>query len=159
MIAEQGNLKDLRDIVVPEPVAWWPLAVGWWVLLGITLVTGLYLATRAWQKWQANAYRRAALVELEQANSASTMTQILKRTALCVFPREEVASLSGQPWCDWLRERGDQPMTSSTERYLSSDAFRDADIVDQQELRDYVAGWIRLHRTISSDAVRGRQTC
>lgn len=33
------SLDNLHNIVVPDPVSWWPLAYGWWFM--ITVVLGL----------------------------------------------------------------------------------------------------------------------
>ena len=32
---DPGSLQNLNDIVVPGPVAWWPLAPGWYLLLAV----------------------------------------------------------------------------------------------------------------------------
>lgn len=34
----QTQLEGLRDITLPDPVSWWPLAAGWWYLIGATLL-------------------------------------------------------------------------------------------------------------------------
>ena len=40
----QEQLKDLRDIHLPDPVSIWPLAPGWWALM--ILVPVLYFLIR-----------------------------------------------------------------------------------------------------------------
>ena len=30
-------LDQLADIHLPDPVSWWPLAPGWWMLLGLAV--------------------------------------------------------------------------------------------------------------------------
>ena len=90
------SLQNLRDIVEPAPVPWWPPAVGWWILLVVVAAFAVWLASRAWRRRHANAYRRAALKELRSATNPVEIAEILKRTALCAFPRTAVASLSGE---------------------------------------------------------------
>lgn len=54
---------ELRDIHLPAPVSWWPLAPGWWLLL-----VALLLAVLGLVLWRRGAptrrLRRAALAEL-----------------------------------------------------------------------------------------------
>lgn len=99
------SLDNLHDIVELEPISlWWPLAHGWWVLLGLVgvgLLVGLWRYARYWGR---NAYRRYALKELDQLESPTALPVLLKRVALVAFPRAEVAPLSGQPWIDFLNK-------------------------------------------------------
>ena len=88
------SLQNLRDIAEPAPVPWWPPAVGWWILFVIVAAAVIWIALRAWRRWQANAYRRAALEELRSATNQVEIAKILKRVALCAFPRTDVASLT-----------------------------------------------------------------
>lgn len=106
MYPEAASLENLQDIVELPPVSWWPLASGWWFLLGALVVLGLLVGWRQWLRWQANAYRRAAIRELEAASNTAEVADILKRAALCVYPRTHIASLTGSSWVDWLRETG-----------------------------------------------------
>jgi hypothetical protein len=105
---DAGNLQNLNDIVVPGPVAWWPLAPGWYVLGAIAMVALLVLLVRQWRRWQGNRYRRQAMTELAllkgQPSGASLeqLPALLKRAALSAWPREEVASLTGLAWHRFL---------------------------------------------------------
>lgn len=115
------DLQDLHDIVAPGPVPWLPPAPGWYAL-GLTLLLllawgGFVLARR----WRRNAYRREALAELAHLESALAgeqpahlllprLAELLKRTALAAYGREVAASLSGQPWLDFLDARLGRPL-------------------------------------------------
>ncbi|KAI3592969.1 hypothetical protein D9X30_1840 [Cupriavidus sp. U2] len=107
-------MNDLADIVTPPPPAWWPQTVGW-LLVGICVLCALlWLGWRTWRHWRANRYRRAALKELgrlqagldangpDRAQALLSLAELLKRTALAVWPRETVAALSGTSWRDFL---------------------------------------------------------
>jgi hypothetical protein len=39
----------LRDIHLPPPAGWWPLAPGWWILIGIALLLLTWLAWRGYR--------------------------------------------------------------------------------------------------------------
>jgi len=107
---DAGSLQKLNDIVAPGPVDWWPPAPGWYVLGAIALVVLLVLTFRWWRRWQENRYRRQAMTELElirgQASreSLQQLPALLKRAALSVWPREEVACLTGLAWHRFLDE-------------------------------------------------------
>ena len=111
------SLENLFDIVTPPPVPWWPPAPGWVVVAGILFVLAVWLTWHAWRRWQAAAYRRAALAEWQQLKTQATdprqreaalqrLPELIKRTALAAFPREEVAPLSGSAWLRFLDRTG-----------------------------------------------------
>ena len=108
MNSDPSSLQNLNDIVVPPPAPWWPPAPGWYIagaILALLLLWRIYIF---WQASRRNRYRRAALKELSlirtQGDAAALrrLPLLLKRTALSAWPREEVASLSGQAWHEFL---------------------------------------------------------
>lgn len=142
-----SSLDQLRDIVEPKAVSWWPLAPGWWAILAGLAVTVFFVALRTRRRWQANAYRRAALRELQNARSVSQVALILKRTALAAFPRTSIASLSGIAWCHWLDETVSEKMPPAVWKAISQDAFRQDKSDATQEVVPFAAYWIENHKT------------
>jgi hypothetical protein len=103
-MVEGASLDNLRDIVVPDAPPVWPLAIEAWLLLAIS-ITAVAIVVYQWRTARAaNAYRRAGLVLLQSARSGYEVSVILKRVALAVFPREQVASLYGEEWAAFLCE-------------------------------------------------------
>jgi len=146
MNSDPASLRNLRDIAQPPPVSWWPPALGWWVLLAAILIAAGFAAFQGWRRWQASAYRRAAVQELQSAQSIAEIAAILKRTALAVYPRSEIASLSGQAWCQWLQDTGGQPVPSAVARIFSEGVFaKSAEENAQQEVSAFVRAWIQNH--------------
>ena len=94
------GLENLHDVVAPGPVPF-EIAPGWWVVLAMVAALLLVLAHHVWRSRRASAYRRAALRELTGAN-ARNLPSLLKRVALAVYPRAEVAPLSGERWIAFL---------------------------------------------------------
>jgi hypothetical protein len=105
---DAGSLQKLNDIVVPAPVPWWPPAPGWYVLLGIALAALALMGVLYWRRWQRNRYRRQALRDLSLIRGAASgerlrqIPELLKRAALAVWPRAEVAALNGRAWHRFL---------------------------------------------------------
>lgn len=101
------NLVELLDLLEPvpspEPVSLWPQTPLWAWLTAILLLVLVLLAYRRWRRWRQAAYRRAALAEISRAGEDPVrLSEILRRTALCAFPRRSVASLHGDEWLRFL---------------------------------------------------------
>ena len=61
MTTDPASLDNLRDIVEPSPVPWWPPAPGWWVLFVVAVTAAGYGLYRTCRTWRRNAYRPAKL--------------------------------------------------------------------------------------------------
>ncbi len=130
------SLNDLHDIVLPEAPGLWPFAPGLWALIGLV---GLLLIAILWQlskRHQANAYRRAGLQLLQSATSTYDINVVLKRVALAVYPREQVAPLHGADWTRFLNAQVSQALFTET-------SFADS---SENELRHQAEQWIRKHQ-------------
>lgn len=138
-----ASLQNLRDIAMPEPPPLWPPAPGVWVLL-IVALCALSTVVILWMRVrERNAYRRAGLALLEQAATTRDVNVILKRVALAVFPRSEVAPLYGDDWAGFL------------DASCSRSGFADLGTVEDgaevsRELRDLARTWVRHHRAPSA---------
>ena len=103
----------LRDLHLPEPIGWWPLAPGWWLVIALAFFGLGWLLLRTWRKWRFNAPRRYAIrtlaaVEAEYMTSRNPValgrqvSELLRRGMLAYAPRHEVAGLTGESWLEWL---------------------------------------------------------
>ena len=110
------NQLPLRDLHLPPPIDWWPLAPGWWLLIALVLFGFGWLLRRAWQRRQYFAPRRHAVralaaIEAEYLQHrnpvvlARQASELLRRAMLAYAPRHEVAGLTGESWLAWL-DRG-----------------------------------------------------
>lgn len=108
-----GEALDLRDIHLPPEPGLWPPASGWW-LLALLVVTLLgWLALRLRRYLLRRRLQQQVLAELaaltgngDLAGAAADVSALLKRVALARFPRQEVASLTGEPWLAFLDRTG-----------------------------------------------------
>lgn len=57
-------LSQLRDIHLPPPISWWPLAPGWWILIFAGIFAFIYITRTLIQRYRSNLYRRQALKKL-----------------------------------------------------------------------------------------------
>jgi hypothetical protein len=141
-------LDKLHDFYQPPAPAWTPQTAGWYVLFVMVGVLVIWMAVHQVMGWFANRYRRAALRELDLL-PATEFSALLKRTALAVWPRERVASLSGAEWLKFLNEAaGDEGFHSPPADRIEEIALQAATLSNEDEhtLRERVATWIRRHR-------------
>jgi len=147
---DAGDLSRLADIVVPPPVPWWPPAPGWWLLLAALIAGLLILLLAAIRHWRRNAYRRAALDEIDalppaDAANVTALATILKRTALAAYPRAEVASLTGRAWLAFLdRTSGSEEFTRNGDSLAQAAYGRPAG--DDTPLLAAARRWVKHHR-------------
>lgn len=159
-------LDALKDIHLPEAIAVWPPALGWWLLCAIlllALVLGLYYGLKSYRK---QAYRRVALkalVQLEQdyMRSAcsllndhsleSSLVHLLKRTALSAYPRCDVARLIGDEWLHFMDNKaGMNAFNTELGRHLLANRFapqpQRLDASTASQLLQITKQWIKKHR-------------
>ncbi|GLS43765.1 DUF4381 domain-containing protein [Methylobacterium brachythecii] len=158
MTEDPGSLARLRDLAIPPPVPFWPPAPGVWIVAAGCLAMLAVFAWRALRRYRADAYRRAALKELDgvagtmsQADQAvvAQVSAILKRTALVAYPRPDVAALSGRAWAAFLARNGMKGSTASRAETLLSEACGRQHDVPAVELTALIAQarlWVRTHQ-------------
>ena len=152
MTPEATSLERLHDLVVPPAIPWWPPAPGWYVVLAVVCGVLGFSVFCFWQRWWANAYRRAAMHELAVSNDAAGIVEVLRRTALAFAPRETVARMAGSAWADWLGGQSDEPMSSGIRELLMTGIYRgDVPQADTAALRDYAVRWIEHHQATHPD--------
>lgn len=108
----QEQLKDLRDIHLPDPVSFWPPAPGWWALL--ILIPLLYFAIRfIIRRAMMPKYKKLAIDELSniQANYAvsndsygtcAEVSLLIRKALVAKLGNKEVAGLVTEEWLAYL---------------------------------------------------------
>lgn len=146
MSTDATSLDRLHDIVMPPAVSWWPLAAGWYVLLSLVFFIAVYFGLRFWRRWQKDGYRREALRQLAKMDDVSAIAKLLRRTALAVVPRAELAQKTGSVWVDWLARQYPKPMPPEVYRLLGSGMYSASDKQeDISSLHNYAKSWITHH--------------
>ena len=158
-VLQDPQLEGLHDIALPEPVSWMPQTIGWYVVAAVIVGLVMWAAVGYYRRRQANRYRRAAVAELadietmlanpaKQAAALGAIPVLVKRVALSFAPREAIASLTGDPWLQWLdASYAGAEFSHGVGRLLPQMAYRPTD-VRQNEITDLVAlvkQWIQQH--------------
>lgn len=140
-------LDMLKPIPEPDPVSMVPATQGW-IWLGLALLAVVLLAGRwGWRRWRANAYRRAALAELEAAGGApAEVAAILRRAALAAYPRRKVAPLTGTAWLAFLDETCEGVGFASGAGAALVEAPYRGGGTPSPELEEQARLWLKKHR-------------
>lgn len=163
MSSDPTSLDRLHEIVAPGPAPLWPPAPGWsWVMsfLALALVVA---ASQGLILWRRNQYRREALAEWkkqralladagQRVTALANFAVLLKRTALSIFPRGRVASLTGAEWFVFLdRSASMEGFASGSGAILERAAYepdsgRAVSADEAQKIAELVRHWLRQHR-------------
>jgi hypothetical protein len=152
MTPQTDNLP-LRDIHLPEPVAWWPPAPGWWLLPALLIM----IAGLAW--WLHRRHRRGALHrgaqqalqeiagDYRQSPDDEQLVQrlsvLLRRLSLSRYPRQQVAGLTGTAWLAWLdRVLGGSDFREGVGRTLIHAPYTRQVKVDSEALLQLCERWV-----------------
>ncbi|MDH3980114.1 MAG: DUF4381 domain-containing protein [Gammaproteobacteria bacterium] len=112
---EPGTLV-LRDIHGFGSLPWWPMAPGWWYVIGalgllLLLVVIRYwmVYTGVWLGWRGDARRQLRMLKKALHNDdplevAGRLSELLRRIAMARSARREAAGLTGDDWLRWLNE-------------------------------------------------------
>lgn len=136
-------LAQLAPERAPAPPSWWPPAPGWWVLI---VLVALAVGVAIWW-WRTSTslrlrrQRRVALKELDRIAVtiiepqlvANAIQNLLRRFALTLFNRTDVATLSGDAWLCFVAEHSDGALTLEVGRSLLQAAFGAAQMSDQRQ--------------------------
>lgn len=147
----------LKDIHLPDPVSWWPPAVGWW-LLPVAVVLIALLAWRAVRSARRalarRRLRRQALAELARIEgdlasgggagpALEQLSVLLRRVAITVRPGPGVAGRAGSAWAEWLERTGPRGLDRGMLRRLVEAPYQPAPALEPRPAFDTARRWIR----------------
>ncbi len=157
-----ADLSLLRDIHVPAPISWWPIAPGWWFLLIFIIISGLVIRIAGVQFYLNRQDRREALRELAQLEKqhqndmnsqwcAAELSKLLKRVALVYYPRTEVAGLYGDAWISFLNRTGKGIHFNSVRMQLLELPWRSCQYHNLEPLFKLARQWIMRQKKSCSN--------
>jgi hypothetical protein len=156
--AQADPVAGLIDIPLPTQVSLWPQT--WMSRIAIAVLVAAAIAALLWfiHHRRVNRYRREALSELDRIERTfagqapkeltAQLSVLVRRTALAVFPREQIASLSGPAWLAFLDKTCGKPeFSQGIGRLLVSAPYDGIAPTDRQlsSLVDLTRHWIKVH--------------
>ncbi|NRD74590.1 DUF4381 domain-containing protein [Shewanella sp. VB17] len=148
------DMSQLSKLILPDPVAWWPLAPGCYViLLALLIVLGVFGRIK-WQHWQQKRYLREALAELDVIllSNASRLPQIIREVVSVSFNGTDVLSYDRETWQHFLNSVTQLPIFNATDLHLiwqlSYQNPLDWDLTQDSltELQQKCKVWVQEHR-------------
>lgn len=121
---------ELRDIHLPEPISWWPVAPGWWMVFA-TLLFIIFAAIITRKIYQRRQLKRDIAAELNQIKQqfketqnksqlAKSLSILLRRASISYYPTANIAGLTGESWLRWL----DDSHNVSTDKIPANTRFQ-----------------------------------
>ncbi len=144
MTEDAASLKNLHDIVLPAPVPNWPPDTGGLLILAGLVLVLLVLGLQLYLGYRKNRYRRAGLALLGRAATVQDVSIALKRVALAAFAREQVASLYGAEWVDFLNG-------SCADTEFADSSFNNPALSPEPALLQSAKKWISSHRVDATE--------
>lgn len=156
----KDELEQLRDIQLPPEIGWWPPAPGWWL---VSLLLLGALALLVW--WGLRRHRRqrplrealALLAKIERdyqqhqdgSRLAQELSALLKRVALSLKGRDQVAAVGGERFLVLLDDLAGRKLFQSELgwSFLAANYRPGAD-VDGVALIQLGRRWLRLVRHV-----------
>ena len=113
----ENPLSNLKDIHLPPAVSFWPPAPGWWFLTILFVLLTFFCCRWLWRRHKRQRPKTDALLNLKTLqnqynknnNALATLrnlSQLLRLAALSFYKQEEVASLHGLAWLEFLDKTG-----------------------------------------------------
>ena len=158
-VSIQDPLAQLRDIHLPDPISWWPPAIGWWLLvalLGAAIIYGLrwFLNQRAY-----NCYRTEALRSLDQLKTSfindrlrhcQEILGLLRRTAKTAYPQLSLESEPTPSMLSRLNQCCANPVfNENLQQRLGDLPYQENPEIPPsllQELDETTRKWLKKHR-------------
>lgn len=147
---------QLRDIHMPADPVFWPPAPGWWLVAIVVFALLILGGIKGWRLIKIHQQRVRILKLLERLEQATTdsktpeflgqLSVLLRRLALMRYPREQIASLTGDDWLQFLdTSGGNGQFLRGPGRLLADGPYlrKKPDSMDTTALVSLVRSWIK----------------
>lgn len=147
-------LQQLADIHEPASISWWPLAIGWWLLIFTILMGGLIVTRLLLKKRRNNAYRRTALMHYRAMVQNTTLgdhakflacVELLRRASQARPSVSSGAGLCADHWLCDLQQSCNKPVFTDITHFESMLYGREGNWPYQQFIDDGLI-WLKHHR-------------
>ncbi|GAB2652247.1 DUF4381 domain-containing protein [Vibrio panuliri] len=135
------SLLPLDALALPELPSWFPLAWGWWA--AFASVIAVFAAIVFYLRWKRKrlAPKKTALLLIQREKPAAAL-ELVRQAALCYFPREQIAHLTGKEWYEFLDSQVDQPLFSTNSDLWQNLLYSKQPVDNHEELVQHCYQWV-----------------
>lgn len=145
----------LRDIHLPNPISWWPLALGWWLVIGIIIFCIICVFIIIKYFMRPTLYREAATAldriesDFHQHGDATCsmkeISALLRRVILSQKNSDKKGGITGHAWLEILdKNLNGEEFREGAGKYLLSGPYQENfDKKNVPEIIELCRKWIK----------------
>ena len=142
----------LKDFHLPHSIDWWPLAIGWWLLIFAIILLAIlayYWCRKTRLKKEAmrlfKVIKKDWSIAKNQQQTIKDLSILLRRLNLAYYPNQNIAGLSGKQWLKHLDQGLKTNQFSQGIGKILLDAPYQANIdkIELKPLFDLIEKWIK----------------
>jgi hypothetical protein len=111
---------NLRDIHLPDPISWWPISAGWWIVLAaiVLSIIIIFVLRKVYKSRQLNRdisseidhIKKQFLQNQNKSQLAKSLSILLRRASISFYPAKDIAGLTGDDWLSMLDQSNKKPL-------------------------------------------------
>ena len=149
--------NELGPLLEPEPIPFSFNTPGWYIVGVLLILIFFYIIYHRVKLYRKNTYRREALKEIKKLINSGSKTElaqelcalmkILKLVALKAYGRQQVATLYGRSWLEFLESKSRSTPFKQFEKVISGTIYQNEapDANELMELKGISKKWIQNH--------------
>ena len=139
------DLTGLKGLHYPVAPSWWPLAWGWYVILGIILLVALIIFLKRMSSPLTYASREMKKIQKSAPEKQlKLLSQLLKRVAMARYGREAIAPLSEDTWQEFLLASAPKILTKEQAHQLAYAIYNPNPETPDKKLFSATQKWIEV---------------
>lgn len=148
---QSDPLAQLATISTGEPVSIWPLAPGYWLIIGLVtviLLSGLYSLRRYRQKraLKRQGLRQLAIINCSTERCLQHYNALLKSLCIAYFPNCNLAHLHSDDWLAFLTKhypKAQDKRTLESLARMQQDLYKSTNQNADEAIIDATTKWIK----------------
>ena len=154
----EKHSSSFGNLIEPESISYSFNTPGWYLIFGLIFLAIIIIAFIQFRKYKKNAYRRQAIVKIEnimeienRTESIFELNSLLKIVAIRIYGRSKVAALYGKQWFEFMaksiKKTGDIP-TNNFDDFAITLYNKDFSLNETQynSLIAFAILWIKNHK-------------